>query len=324
MTFEDILYDTEDAIATITLNRPDKLNAWTRRMEFDVRNALSAATEDDGVRVIIMTGAGRGYCAGADMDLLSGISNKSGAAASFETNVGAMENGLDLPDDFSRRNTFCPPWTLPAGTKLLSGVSGQSLVVLSASAYQAALLAGAEVFETMHAVELRPTHNELRFYTWGARDLTLAAGATSATLHGHSPQLQAGDVLILEELTSPEATLLEDGSNEDASSGPSTLRASGAVARTGGQHCHAVRLIQVLQREDALGAQLDLDGTATATLCDHGQTPPRGRRGHRHSALDGKLVYGGDRRCTHRQPPGGCRVSGRTTGLSGTRTGQWL
>ncbi len=108
MTFEDILYDSRDAIATITLNRPDKLNAWTRRMEFDVRNALAAATEDDGVRVIIMTGAGRGYCAGADMDLLSDISTKSGAGASFETNVGAMDNGLDLPDDFSRRNTFYP------------------------------------------------------------------------------------------------------------------------------------------------------------------------------------------------------------------------
>ncbi len=73
--YTDILYTVRDAIATITLNRPDKLNAWTRAMESDVRTAMHAAAADPQVRVIVVTGAGRGFCAGADMNLLSGISS---------------------------------------------------------------------------------------------------------------------------------------------------------------------------------------------------------------------------------------------------------
>ena len=74
MAFEQILYDVADRVATITLNRPDRLNAWTPQMEGEVRQAMREAGEDDGVRAIVLTGAGRGFCAGADMDNLSGIS----------------------------------------------------------------------------------------------------------------------------------------------------------------------------------------------------------------------------------------------------------
>jgi enoyl-CoA hydratase/carnithine racemase len=70
LTYKDILYDVTDRIATITLNRPERLNAWVPTMERDVRNAMMAASKDDGVRVIVLTGAGRGFCAGADMDSL--------------------------------------------------------------------------------------------------------------------------------------------------------------------------------------------------------------------------------------------------------------
>ena len=73
--YTDILYTVRDVIATITLNRPDKLNAWTRAMESDVRTAMHAAAADPQVRVIVVTGSGRGFCAGADMNLLSGISS---------------------------------------------------------------------------------------------------------------------------------------------------------------------------------------------------------------------------------------------------------
>ena len=75
MAYEQILYDVSDQVATITLNRPDKLNAWTATMEDEVRSAVTAAAGDDGVRAIVLTGAGRGFCAGADMSLLSGIVN---------------------------------------------------------------------------------------------------------------------------------------------------------------------------------------------------------------------------------------------------------
>jgi len=66
-TFETILYDVADGIATITLNRPDKLNAFTTQMMVDMIAAFDASDADDDVRVVIVTGAGRGFCAGADL-----------------------------------------------------------------------------------------------------------------------------------------------------------------------------------------------------------------------------------------------------------------
>ncbi len=73
MRYEQILYEVSDHIATITLNRPEKLNAWTMQMSAEVRHAMFQADGDGTVRVIVVTGAGRGYCAGADMDLLQGL-----------------------------------------------------------------------------------------------------------------------------------------------------------------------------------------------------------------------------------------------------------
>ena len=73
MAYEQILYEVKDRVAWITLNRPDKLNAWTGRMHHEVRGAMRAASDDAGVRVIVLTGAGRGFCAGADMTTLQGI-----------------------------------------------------------------------------------------------------------------------------------------------------------------------------------------------------------------------------------------------------------
>ena len=68
MTYQHILYEVSEKIATITLNRPDRMNAWTPIMERDVRRAMEAAAADDNVRVIVFTGSGRAFCAGADMD----------------------------------------------------------------------------------------------------------------------------------------------------------------------------------------------------------------------------------------------------------------
>ena len=63
----------DDGVAVVTLNRPDRLNAWTDRMEFEYRDALASADADPDVRVVVVTGAGRGFCAGADFDALGGI-----------------------------------------------------------------------------------------------------------------------------------------------------------------------------------------------------------------------------------------------------------
>jgi enoyl-CoA hydratase/carnithine racemase len=76
MPTQQTLYNVANRVATITLNRPDKLNAWTALMESEVRSHMENAEQDDEVRVIVLTGAGRGFCAGADMSLLSAVAER--------------------------------------------------------------------------------------------------------------------------------------------------------------------------------------------------------------------------------------------------------
>jgi enoyl-CoA hydratase/carnithine racemase len=84
MGYETILYDVSENILTLTLNRPERLNAFTGQMMSEMIDAFDRADADDEVRAIIVTGAGRGFCAGADL---------SAGAATFD--VGARE---DRPD----------------------------------------------------------------------------------------------------------------------------------------------------------------------------------------------------------------------------------
>ena len=95
MRYDEILYGTEGGVATITLNRPDRLNAWTAQMHHDVKEAMRAAAKDEAVRVIVLTGAGRGFCAGADMNRLQGI--QAGATESL---------AVDTPFDESANPSF--------------------------------------------------------------------------------------------------------------------------------------------------------------------------------------------------------------------------
>lgn len=67
MNYEQILYATSEGVATITLNRPDKLNSFTARMAEETLHALSAAKSDKAVRTILITGQGRAFCAGQDL-----------------------------------------------------------------------------------------------------------------------------------------------------------------------------------------------------------------------------------------------------------------
>ena len=82
MDYEQILYDVAGGIATITLNRPDQLNAFTVRMLNEMIDAFDRSDADDDVRAVIVTGAGRGFCAGADL---------SGGANTFAGGGGPAE-----------------------------------------------------------------------------------------------------------------------------------------------------------------------------------------------------------------------------------------
>ncbi len=68
MAYETITAETRGAVALLTLNRPEKLNAWTPQMAVELADAIGRANVDDGLGAIVVTGAGRGFCAGADME----------------------------------------------------------------------------------------------------------------------------------------------------------------------------------------------------------------------------------------------------------------
>lgn len=116
MAYREILYDVSGGIATITLNRPDKMNAWTATMEQEVRGAMLAADADAAVRVIILTGAGRGFCAGADMSLLSTVAaqglNVEGRAG-FLRNSDAEGADTGIRPDFQKKYSYFPSLTKP-------------------------------------------------------------------------------------------------------------------------------------------------------------------------------------------------------------------
>jgi 2-(1,2-epoxy-1,2-dihydrophenyl)acetyl-CoA isomerase len=77
-TYEQILVEPVDAVVTITLNRPEKLNAWTPQMMEELTAAIVAANDDPAIGAIVVTGAGRGFCAGADIGAVFDTGLKDG------------------------------------------------------------------------------------------------------------------------------------------------------------------------------------------------------------------------------------------------------
>jgi enoyl-CoA hydratase/carnithine racemase len=118
--YEQIIYDIDSSVATITLNRPDKLNAWTRKMEEEVFAAIRAAAADDQVRVIILTGAGKGFCAGADLSLLSSISQEPAPRPDL---FGEPEGDGDVPADFRKKYA----WLLSVPKPIIAAINGPSV-----------------------------------------------------------------------------------------------------------------------------------------------------------------------------------------------------
>jgi enoyl-CoA hydratase/carnithine racemase len=112
--WREVLYAVDDRVATITLNRPDKLNAWTPVMADELRQALLRADADAEVRAIVLTGAGRGFCAGAD------ISGLSAAAAGKATLKMAEAPSCGLEANFQQPCSYL----LAIGKPLLAAING--------------------------------------------------------------------------------------------------------------------------------------------------------------------------------------------------------
>ena len=106
MTFQQILYTKENRVATVTLNRPQKMNAYSETMIHEILAALADARDDDGVRAVILTGAGRGFCSGGD------VSRDFEYPARYKGH--RMESLLEMRENMHQLVTFLRRFDKPA------------------------------------------------------------------------------------------------------------------------------------------------------------------------------------------------------------------
>jgi len=126
MANQETVYNVSERVATITLNRPDKLNAWTAVMDQEVRAAIYEAESDSNVRAIILAAAGRGFCAGADMSLLGAIAKEGlegyRGPESFLRNSSNGER-QDVRPDFQKKYSYFPSIKKP----VIAAVNGPAV-----------------------------------------------------------------------------------------------------------------------------------------------------------------------------------------------------
>ena len=100
--YQDILYEVEEPVAVLTMNRPANLNAFTNLMLAEVRHALAEAERDERVIGIVLTGAGRGFCAGMDMNALNTLSASGGERAEQDfSHLDASPGNPDMGENFA-------------------------------------------------------------------------------------------------------------------------------------------------------------------------------------------------------------------------------
>lgn len=103
--YEQIRYEVSEPLATVTLSRPAQLNAWTDRMAWEVKHAMAQAEADPRVVVIAITGEGRGFCAGADLKALQGITEGI-RGSQIPAELAAEPGDPEVGDDFRGTYTY--------------------------------------------------------------------------------------------------------------------------------------------------------------------------------------------------------------------------
>ncbi len=126
--YDQIIYEVDDPIATITLNRPDALNAWTMRMGAEVKHAFAQAEKDPRVVAIVLTGAGRGFCAGADLRDLKSISEGKGEGG-VPPELAADPGDPSFGDDFRGTYTYVMSIPKPVIAAINGPVAGMAVPI---------------------------------------------------------------------------------------------------------------------------------------------------------------------------------------------------
>jgi enoyl-CoA hydratase/carnithine racemase len=133
MPTQETIYEVANRVATITLNRPDKLNAWTATMEKEVRASLDEAERDENVGIIVLAGAGRGFCAGADMSLLSSVAARGlpggGERDAVSRLAGTSLEREGVPLDFQKKYSYFLGIEKPILAAINGPVVGLGLVI---------------------------------------------------------------------------------------------------------------------------------------------------------------------------------------------------
>lgn len=126
-------FEVEEGVALVTLNRPDRLNAWSVRMEKEYRWCLETADADPEVRVIVVTGAGRGFCAGADMRALDDMADTGGypegAVPSAESAAPDIGRAPERPD-YGHIHTFVLGLRKPVIAAVNGAAAGVGFVLM--------------------------------------------------------------------------------------------------------------------------------------------------------------------------------------------------
>ena len=129
MELKVVRYEVADRVALVTLHRPDRLNAWTARMEAEYRYALGEADRDPDVRVVVVTGAGRGFCAGADVAALERTVEVGDYAAAAGPEQVPVPAPADAPDALRQRHSFVLGLSVPVIAAINGPAAGVGLVV---------------------------------------------------------------------------------------------------------------------------------------------------------------------------------------------------
>jgi enoyl-CoA hydratase/carnithine racemase len=129
LAYEQILYEVADGVAVITMNRPDRMNAMTLTMGGEIRAAMQAASDDAAVRAIVLTGAGRGFCAGADAARLSNTAATGDREKEPLPNSGAIEGGLPLTEGYGAKYTYITTVPKPVIAAMNGAAVGVGLVM---------------------------------------------------------------------------------------------------------------------------------------------------------------------------------------------------
>ena len=118
--YQDINYDVRAPVAIITMNRPDSLNAFTGRMLAEIRHALATAERDSDVIGMVLTGAGRGFCAGMDMNALNQMSSGADEGGDDLSELAASPGDPDMGENFQVTYSYL----LSVRKPLLAAING--------------------------------------------------------------------------------------------------------------------------------------------------------------------------------------------------------